>query len=37
MSLAIKRFPLSIVIPTKDREKLLFKSLEFLNRNIFFF
>jgi len=33
----IKRLPLSIVIPTKDRERLLFKSLKFLNKNFFFF
>lgn len=32
-----KRLPLSIIIPTKDREKLLFKSLNFLKKNIFFF
>tara|TARA_B110000971_G_scaffold206045_1_gene228995 strand:- start:24 stop:929 length:906 start_codon:yes stop_codon:yes gene_type:complete len=33
----IKRLPLSIVIPTKDRERLLFESLKFLNKNFFFF
>lgn len=32
-----KKLPLSIVIPTKDREQLLLKSLNFLNKNIFFF
>ena len=32
-----KRLSLSIVIPTKDRRELLFKSLKFLNKNFFFF
>lgn len=32
----IKRLRLSIIIPTKDREKLLLKSLKFLDKNFFF-
>ena len=32
-----KRLLLSIVIPTKDREKLLLKSLNYLSKNIFLF
>ena len=32
-----KRLLLSIVIPTKDREKLLLKSLNYLNKNFFLF
>jgi len=32
-----KRLLLSVVIPTKDREKLLLKSLNYLNKNFFLF
>jgi len=32
-----KRLSLSIIIPTKDREKLLLKSLNYLNKNFFLF
>ena len=32
-----KKLPLTIIIPTKDRTKLLIKTLTYLKKNIFFF